>query len=560
MKNTPLKRYEQMWVAFSDEEKQVLLCFMPFQSNFYYNYDIFWDYLSLLSEYHHLDQNPEPFYNIVIKAIDVGFLVQAPSKLAFLEVSPMFSHFLNQYVKEQCPSHFLKTLNESFIRYYTQSAKELYGLLKSDLEEDQSTFKEILKYDHSNIYHAAFLSADLGEDVFFVYYILSTYFYEEGLFDQLLHFCQKLKTAIDRQIESFSDTQLYVLLIESIGTAYLKLERLGAAKKYFEEALTSCQENQHTFRKIDVKILKCALYSSLANCTDNVNLALDYHRKALSLAEQVDGYTQMGSLLFNLSEALFELHKHEESKHYLDKAILCYENTGDKKGLKAAQLSLARHLQHVKEFIDAEKEFQQALSDTKESQPIGKILQDLASLYYTTKQIDKAEQHCQLAIKDAIKHKNHQQEGNAYNLLSAVSFEKEVLEEAFEYAQKALLCYEKAENPTLMAQTYSNIALMCYNIGFYEDAMKVLEEGMVLYREIENPFGLAKSRALLAMSHLALGQQDLAQMECLKSLTYFIEVEHIPEIENSIKLAERIFEVSQDIHFKHKIKHLTNDY
>jgi tetratricopeptide (TPR) repeat protein len=553
--------YQKLWNSFSEEEQKVLLCLVPFQTYFYYEYNLFWDYLEPLQGFHSLNNEPEHFYNIIIKARDTGFLKKSDGEVAYMEKAVGFSYFINEQFRLNSISQ--EEIIQSFLGYYKNITPILYNLLKSNTKEDWETFKEIMEYEHHNLYKVALLGVEAHQDIFTYYYILSKYLRTTYQYSDLLVYALRLKNAIDQQQTLQSDVPTYVSILDAIGTAYLRLEKLNEALVYFQQALVLCDKYSADFVGVDVREFRCILLTSIGACKAETNAqeALSYHKAALTLAQDLEKDNLINGIAFNLSELLFSLHFREESKQYLEQALYLSIQIGDKETELKSRRSLATNYQSQESFQTAITELEKILQTAQKSQKtkqIGRIYQELASTYYQAKNFKKSEEYCHLAIQEGIKAKNYQQQGNTYNLLSIISIEKNELEDWHTYVEKALEYFDKANKPDLMANVYSNTALQCYNLEFYEETIIEIQKAIELYQAIGYGFQEAKSTLLLTMAELALGNLKQAKDACLFALKYFVEIEDKTEIKYALFVAKRIVEISGSKTFENKVHSIVN--
>lgn len=547
------------WNTLDLRQQKLLLSLYPFVQYVYYDYRNYIEYLRPLKTYlGDVEGINDLFYSLIEQGVSFGWFVQVSEQYAFLKIHPFFKLWLNKQLQVEHYQAFKQALTHAFLDYTYVTAEEMYGRFRSG---DPAFFEEaleIMEYEHQSLMQATQWSLQSDYSISLFLSAIRPYFFFYQSWGKWLNFVLGLEEKLEKgAINGKSLDQ--IVLYDVIGNVQLELRQSEKAIKYFKKAIEACQKLDQSDEL--VQRMLGAAYTNLGNIVSSRQVQIEYQEKALALARKHQNSKQIGRIAYNLSEAHFELRDLKQSWAYLKEALGLFELDGTFEDRIKALQSVAAHYQLDEKWKDAEDILQKALQLAENFRDItlqGVLHQELASLYYNSSQIARAEISCQQAINRFIQAGDVRQTGNAYNLMSVIAFANQDLEVGYDYAEKAIACFYQVDDPAQMAQTYVNLAITTYREGLYEVALPEIQKGIPLYQSNGYDFLAHQARILLGSIHLALNNLSQAKSECLTALQYFEKASAAKEIQDALAVARAVYKVSRDEQFREAIQTFSN--
>lgn len=219
--------------------------------------------------------------------------------------------------------------------------------------------------------------------------------------------------------------------------------------------------------------------------------AIEYHNRALKLAEETGDSSGVGSVFTNLGNVYKELGKYEESKAHYTRSATLFERLGEEFNAANSLANLAALAVEEKDLSKAKQTYERALDifiRFKSDDGICVMYHGLGTVYLETKEYPKAIEYLQKSIEIAekLQARNHLME--AYGTLHKVFSAMNEPEKAYE----ALLLYIASKDSVLNEENSKNMSRMqtLYETARIEQELvakdselqkKVLQQNVMLF-------------------------------------------------------------------------------
>jgi len=230
------------------------------------------------------------------------------------------------------------------------------------------------------------------------------------------------------------------------------------------------------------------------NKSGNLQGGLEYFRKALSLAEQVDNPEQRASSLQGIGISYGLLNKPEEALRKYQESLAIRRQIGDQSGIAASLYQSGKIQVQLGKPEAAQKSFQEALEiDQKigDKVGVGGTLLDLGNLFDDRGDHDQALTYYKQSLQIHREINDEYLQGMCLNNIGSIYFEKTQYEDAQTYFEQALQLWEKANNSSQIIESVHNLAETQAKLGQYEQAVKQYLRALELRRNSNDTRGAA---------------------------------------------------------------------
>jgi serine/threonine protein kinase/tetratricopeptide (TPR) repeat protein len=219
--------------------------------------------------------------------------------------------------------------------------------------------------------------------------------------------------------------------------------------------------------------------------TGNLQTALDYLNRALTVAIQLENDEEKALVLHFVGVAYRKLNKPDEAMRNLQESLAITRRLGEKAAM-ARSLNEIGQLQYgVGKSDDALKNYEDALKlrrDIGDKKGIGDTLIDLGNLYDERGDLDQALQRYQESLQIQRDLGDEFSQAICLNNMGSVYFGRGDYQEALTFYQQALQLREKLKVPTEIAQTVHNLGDTCLRMGQFDQALSQYLRALDLYR------------------------------------------------------------------------------
>ena len=255
--------------------------------------------------------------------------------------------------------------------------------------------------------------------------------------------------------------------------------------------------------------------------------AKHFYEKALSIMLETGNNHGVGTCYGNLGGVFQAVGEYGKAEEYLQKAVTIRKEIGDKEGEASDYGNLGNVFLYVGQYTKAEEYVQKALTIRKEIGDKHGEASDYGNLgvvFLSVGQYTKAEEYLQRAL--AIRQEIGDKKGKAldYGNFGTLFLSVGQYTKAEEYLQKALAIRKEVGDKRGEASDYGNLGTLFENVGQYIKAEEYLQKALAIRKEICDKKGEASDYANLGTVFQSLGQYTKAEVYLEKALTIIDEI------------------------------------
>jgi tetratricopeptide (TPR) repeat protein len=352
-----------------------------------------------------------------------------------------------------------------------------------------------------------------------------------------------VRDVVHEEVGPFKRKKLHGVVGEALEKVYAERidEHFGELALHFLESGDK-EKALHYFLKAGDKAAK--VYAN--------NEAVSYFQHALTLLEKKEGELQeKGRVLEKLGDVKNLVGEYDASTNYWNEALLLWSQLHENEKAARVHRKIANLLwDNIGETAKAEEHYDKALGILEhkpESVELASLYEDMAHMYYRTKDMTKAQSLAEKALELGKKLDDYEVMANSYVSLGTVFSNIGDRKKAIECLERALkialdnglmeaalraynnlavtLSIEGAEQGMkIMEKGYdlakkigyiqlqsfmgTNIAWYCVGMGDMKRAFSLVEESVALDRKFGNMINLSFSIGTLAIANLVLGDWD----------------------------------------------------
>jgi serine/threonine protein kinase/Tfp pilus assembly protein PilF len=232
--------------------------------------------------------------------------------------------------------------------------------------------------------------------------------------------------------------------------------------------------------------------------TGNLQTALDYLNRALTIAIQLENDEDKALILHVVGIAYRKLNKPDEAMRNYQESLAITRRLGEKAAMARSLNEMGQLLYGVGKSDEALKNYQDALKlrrDMGDKKGIGDTLIDLGNLYNERGDLDQALQRYQESLQIQRDLGDEFSQSICLNNMGNVYFVRGGYQEALTFYQQALQLREKLKVPAEIAETVHNLGDTSLRKGQFDQALSRYLRALELYR------GLASKRDVAIESH-----------------------------------------------------------
>jgi predicted ATPase len=305
------------------------------------------------------------------------------------------------------------------------------------------------------------------------------------------------------------------------------------------------------------------------------NEAVSYFQQAMTLLEKKEGeLREKGRVLEKLGDIKNLVGEYDASTKYWNEALQLWNQLYEKENAARVHRKIANLLWDNKgETAKAEEHYEKALGTLErepESVELASLYENMAHMYYRTKDMTKAQSLAEKALELGKKLSDYEVMANSYVSLGtvfdnvgdrkkavecheralkialdngmmeaalraynnlAVALPTEETERGRESIEKGYTLAKKIGHIQLQSFMGTNIAWYYFGMGDMKKALSLVEESVALDRKSDNMVNLSFSIGTLALTHLVLGDWD----KCEKYLKERIQItEKLNDIQQTV--------------------------
>ncbi|OGI23420.1 MAG: hypothetical protein A2287_02495 [Candidatus Melainabacteria bacterium RIFOXYA12_FULL_32_12] len=280
--------------------------------------------------------------------------------------------------------------------------------------------------------------------------------------------------------------------------------------------LTEQKELEYLPENIRDKYIKNAVISKKKG---NLSLALDYYKKALNVAKEIQDIVNMAKVSRVIANILESIKKYDESLSYLNKALDLYTELNDVINIQLTLFKIADVYRDNLKYSDALQYYNKILKfgpDNIQAALKIDVLIGIGDVYDYRGDMDKALKYYQEALEIAKK-------ANDLKNISVLCFKIALIYDDFDDIDNAIDHYKKSiqitNNPDLnpyLSSSYANIAALYEDINDTNNAIINYSKSLEIDKLTNNYIGQCNSLSRLGNIYSGLDVKD-------KALGYFRE-------------------------------------
>jgi len=169
------------------------------------------------------------------------------------------------------------------------------------------------------------------------------------------------------------------------------------------------------------------------------------------------------------------------------KALVIYEDLGDKKGIGSVYLNLGNICLSQNNFVTAENYYNRALATyTELDSPDGlmAVYGNLGVIYYNRKDLEKAKSYFTKTLEISKKIEDRKSIAHCYSDLGLVCQDQNQFASAEDYYKKALAIHESIGHKEGIGADYLNLGFLCQVQGDFASAEKFYNKALVFFEDI----------------------------------------------------------------------------
>jgi tetratricopeptide (TPR) repeat protein len=504
----------------------------PFQGGLYYGYHSMAAYLRAISDVLDFRADDEyEYHQNITEGVDAGLLRLIPGDYALLRVHPLWQIRMQKKVDKSA----LKKIQAAYHIHVRSLAPTLVELVVCGVSERAAEAHTVMSVEWPNLRQVLRQSGRRGEPTEALSVALRYYFKAQGRLECWL---PEALFLLDTTTVYSNNRAARIEALDDVATTLLELFRPKEARLYLEESWNLCQAGE---KSTDEDIIRlCAVCDGMARSSTEFSEQKAWLERAADMAHHAGLTNLWVRISYNLSELLAENGKLEESRRILE-SLMAITKKGIAKGILARiALSFALHSQRAGKFREARRYFREALRYKPNTILEAEIRQDMASAYFEEGKIQQAKRQLELAIPIFIQTGNEKQMGNAFNVMSVISFQEGEYQSGLEYAFKALECFANTSQWSLTGQVYYNLALWCYSQKWWSDSVRYTHKAQEQFDRVGNRLLTARQQMLRAAAMIGMGRLRAARSWTNLAKAILNELDDRTELANIRSLEETL--------------------
>ena len=207
----------------------------------------------------------------------------------------------------------------------------------------------------------------------------------------------------------------------------------------------------------------------------NPDLAIDYSKKRLKLAEATGNKEQQGQALIKLANTYHSKADYTNALDHYIKAQDVYSSMNKKRGIAGATYGMGTVYVRLKNLESAASSVEKALdlfTEIKDTNGISMCYSLLGSVYYSKGNLEKSLENLEAFIDLSVKMGNKEYVGIGYMNMGTIALEKGDTAKAFRSFGNALQIFRETGNTYGSISTYLGIAQYHHSAGDYNKAIE----------------------------------------------------------------------------------------
>jgi len=252
---------------------------------------------------------------------------------------------------------------------------------------------------------------------------------------------------------------------------------------------------------------------SIYNSQGQLETALDYHQRALSLREQVGDPADIAHTLNDIGSIYNSQGQFETALDYHQRALALREQVGN-------PADIATSLNNIGVIYNSQGQFETALDYHQRAlalreqvgnpADIATSLNNIGSIYDSQGQFETALDYYQRALALREQVGNPSDIANSLNNIGYIYNSQGQFETALDYHQRALALREQVGNPADIATSLNNIGYIYDSQGQFETALDYYQQALILDEQVGNPADIATSLNNIGMIYDSQGKLETA--------------------------------------------------
>ena len=276
------------------------------------------------------------------------------------------------------------------------------------------------------------------------------------------------------------------LCYSKLGEVFDSLGEYGKAKEYFEKALVIVQ---NIGDQNGVGITYCNLGRAFHSLGE-YGKCKEYNEKALAILQEIGDQNGVGATYDNLGVVFRSCGEYGKAKEYHEKALAIRQKIGDQKGVGATYSNLGTVCYSLSEYDKAKENYEKALAilqKTGDQMSIGANFSDLGQVFYSLGEYGKSKEYYEKALVIYLEFGNQNGEGACYIGLGQVFYSLGEYDKAKKYYEKALEIDQNIGAQKGVGVTCDNLGLLFYSRGEYDKAIEYHEKALEIKQKIGHP-------------------------------------------------------------------------
>ncbi len=280
-------------------------------------------------------------------------------------------------------------------------------------------------------------------------------------------------------------------------------------------------EQVYAVEKADTTRLKLLLEMMDIGYNTDLNLALDYTRRGVTLAKQLDNKQWIAKFYEMLGRTHANMSSLDSATYYFDKAVLQYEAIGNKFGKATTYFKIGwvhKRRGHYDDAMKADLEALRMMEELKDPRGIAGALDRVSEDLYNQRKYAEALEYAKKAIELC---KNNNLEGELPYALRAAgdaSIGMGDNKAALSYYDEAYQLTEKNEGRDALADISNSRGNAYKRLGEYEKALVDYKLTLELSEKVNYPGGISTATANLGEVNILMGRYGDALPYQLKTI------------------------------------------